>query len=149
MRFWDTSALVPLLVLEDLSPSLERIFERDAEALVWWGTEVECASAIARLERQASLSAAAATEVFRHLGALVQRWHQILPADIVRETARRLLRTHDLRAGDALQLAAAFVAAESRPATLDFVCLDQRLGGAAQREGFSVLGREQISQTSA
>jgi predicted nucleic acid-binding protein len=145
LRFWDASALVPLLVREEISPSLLRIFEGDAAVLVWWGTEVECASAIARLERQASLSTPAATEVFRQLSSLAQSWNQIVPAEIVRDTARRLLRTHDLRAGDALQLAAAFVAAESRPATLDFVCLDRRLGEAAQREGFSLLGREQIS----
>jgi hypothetical protein len=40
----------------------------------------------------------------------------------------------------ALQLAAAVLAAENHPAALEFVCLDSRLGVAAQREGFPVRG---------
>jgi hypothetical protein len=51
-----------------------------------------------------------------------------------------MLRVHDLRAADALQLAASVAAAEGRPATLTFVCLDERLTSAAEREGFSVIG---------
>jgi hypothetical protein len=52
------------------------------------------------------------------------------------------LRVHDLRVADALQLAAALAAAEARPATLAVVCLDDRLGAAAEREGFPVLGAD-------
>ncbi len=51
----------------------------------------------------------------------------------------RLLRTHSLRAADALQLAAARAASEERPDTLPFVTLDERLALAAQREGFAVI----------
>lgn len=40
---------------------------------------------------------------------------------------------------DALQLAAAIVAAEHEPASLPFVSLDERLNDAAAREGFQVL----------
>jgi hypothetical protein len=65
-------------------------------------------------------------------------WHRIEPTDLVRETAKRLLRSHDLRAGHSLQLAAAIAAAENRPPTLGFVCRDERLSLAAQREGFEV-----------
>jgi len=42
-------------------------------------------------------------------------WHQIDPSDAIRETAIPFLRVHPLRAADALQLAAAFVAGEPRP----------------------------------
>ena len=62
------------------------------------------------------------------------------PTDPLRDDARRLLRVHDLRAADALHLAAAFAAAEGRPPTLDFVCLDERLAAAAEREGFRIVG---------
>jgi hypothetical protein len=48
---------------------------------------------------------------------------------------------HDLRAADAHQLAAAFVAAESRPPSLEIVTLDDRLAAAATREGFRVIDR--------
>jgi hypothetical protein len=50
-----------------------------------------------------------------------------------------LLRTHALRAADSLQLAAALVAADHNPATLEIVCLDARLNVAAKREGFTVI----------
>jgi uncharacterized protein len=43
---------------------------------------------------------------------------------------------HPLRAADALQLAAAVVAAERDPPSLEFVSLDDRLLEAASREGF-------------
>jgi hypothetical protein len=51
-----------------------------------------------------------------------------------------LLRVHDLRAADALQLAAAIAAAEGQPASLELVCLDDRLIRAAEREGFPIVG---------
>ena len=67
------------------------------------------------------------------------RFQSAEAADLVKETAKRLLRTHDLRAADGLQLAAALVVAEQRPATLEIVCRDRRLALAAEREGFEVL----------
>ena len=78
------------------------------------------------------------------LDTLVRAWHQIEPVATVREAARRFLRVHDLRSGDALQLGAAFVAAEGRSSSLEFVCLDDRLCAAAQREGFAVVGRSEL-----
>jgi predicted nucleic acid-binding protein len=50
-----------------------------------------------------------------------------------------LLRVHPLRAADALQLAAAIIAADSEPRSLAFVTLDDRLARAAEREGFPVV----------
>ena len=54
-----------------------------------------------------------------------------------RDRVIRLLRVHPLRMADAFQLAAAIVAAENHPASLQFVTLDDRLGQAAEREGFT------------
>jgi uncharacterized protein len=67
-------------------------------------------------------------------------WHEVEPSDEVRESAKRLLRVHDLRTAEALQLAAAFYVAEARPSTLEFVSLDERLMAAARREGFVTAG---------
>ncbi len=61
-----------------------------------------------------------------------------MPSDAVRSTAQRLLRVHPLRAADSLQLAAAIIAAEHEPGTLEFVSLNARLNEAASREGFRV-----------
>jgi uncharacterized protein len=96
---------------------------------------VECVSALARLERSAALDARAAALAFDRLRQLSASWHEVEPSDIVRETATRFLRVHPLRAADALQLAAAFVAAEQRPSSLAIITLDDRLAGAARKEG--------------
>ena len=136
MKFWDSSALVPLLAAERRTRAVQALYTRDPQVVVWWGTPVECASAIARLERDGALSGADAAASFSRLDALVPSWMQIEPSDEIRESARRFLRVHPLRAADALQLAAALVAAERRPPTLTLVTCDDRLRDAAGREGF-------------
>ena len=138
MTFWDSSALVPLFAAETRTRPMQSLYARDTEVVVWWGTIVECASAIARLEREGALSAAHAAESFSRLDALAPSWMQIDPSDEIRESARRFLRVHPLRAADALQLAAALVAAERRPSTLAFVTCDGRLQDAAAKEGFLI-----------
>jgi predicted nucleic acid-binding protein len=114
-------------------------YERDPEMLVWWASEVECVSALARLEGEGSLSGASMTEALRRLSALAQSWRQVEPVTRVRHTAVRLLRVHQLRAADALQLGAALAAAEDQPQTLPFITLDERLAQAAEREGFPIV----------
>jgi hypothetical protein len=138
MKFWDSSALVPLLLAEDSTPHATALALQDAETVVWWSTPVECASAIARVERNNELSSDGAATAFARLDALAASWLQVEPSDEIREIARRLLRVHPLRAAVALQLAAAFVAAERRPPTMTFVSLDHDLRTAAAREGFVV-----------
>ncbi len=107
--------------------------------LVWWGSEVECVSALARLERDGALRPQAITLALKRLRQLAAGWHEVDPSDAIREAATRLVRVHPLRAADALQLAAAFLAAERRPASLEIVTLDDRLGAAARKEGFAVI----------
>jgi len=136
MRFWDASAIVPLLMTEAATKALQGRAGTDPAMLVWWATEVECASAIARLERDGALDAAAVNEAFDRLKLLGEGWHEVEPSDAVREAAVRFLRVHPLRAADALQLAAAFVSAERRPSSLEIVTLDERLAAAARKEGF-------------
>jgi hypothetical protein len=96
-------------------------------------------SALARLERSAALDARATLLAFDRLKQLAAGWHEIEPSDNVRETAIRFIRVHPLQAADAVQLAAAFVAAEQRPASLTVIALDDRLASAAQKEGFAVI----------
>jgi hypothetical protein len=142
MKFWDSSALVPLCVDERGSRTLASLARQDPEIVVWWASLVECDSALARLERDDALTRAGATAAFRRLDVLKRAWIEIEPRDEIREVSRRLLRVHSLRAADALQLGAAYLAAERRPSTLEIVTLDDRLGHAATREGFAVLGLE-------
>jgi predicted nucleic acid-binding protein len=114
------------------------LYQDDPEIIVWWASIVECASAIARLERDEALTVGLAAESFGRLDALSPSWIEIQPVDEIREIARRFLRVHALGAADSLQLAAAFVAAERRPPSLALVTLDARLHEAAVREGFAV-----------
>ena len=139
MRFWDASAIVPLLVSEPASRTVLGLAERDPEMLVWWGTPVECVSAVARREREGALSPADVSEAVRRLRGIAAAWQEVLPADSVRVSAQRLLRVHPLRAADSLQLAAALLACEQDPPSLELVCLDDRLAEAAGREGFPVV----------
>ena len=136
MKFWDASAIVPLLVAEPTTRPLQALAGHDPDMLVWWGSKVECGSALSRLERAAALDLKAVSIAFQRLKQLADGWHEVEPGAIVRESAMRFLRVHPLRAADALQLAAAFVAAERRPPSLEIVTLDERLADAARREGF-------------
>jgi predicted nucleic acid-binding protein len=140
LRFWDSSAIVPLLVAEANTDAVREIAEDDPVMLVWWATQVECISAIARLERQGDLTTEATQDALERLDALVEGWNEVQPVDAARRTARRLLRVHDLRAADALQLAGAVVASEGHAASLEIVTLDHRLAEAARREGFVIRG---------
>jgi predicted nucleic acid-binding protein len=139
VRFWDASAIVPLLITEASTRRLQALAEQDSDMLVWWGSKVECVSALARLERDTALDPRAAVRAFGRLEQLAAGWHEIDPSDILREAAARFLRVHPLKAADALQLAAAFTVAEQRPASLEMLTLDERLASAAQKEGFVVI----------
>ena len=139
MRFWDASAIVPLLMTEATTKTLQGLAAADPAILVWWATEVECASAIARLEREGALDAPAVIEAFDRLKRLADGWHEVDANDGIREAAVRFVRVHPLRAADALQLAAAFVVAERRPSSLEVITLDERLAAAARKEGFALV----------
>jgi predicted nucleic acid-binding protein len=139
VKFWDASAIIPLLIDEPMrAPSL-KILADDPEILAWWGTTVEIASALARREREKLRTAEEVEAALATVHQLADSWHEIVPSTSVRRAAERLLRTHPLRAADSLQLAAALVAADHDPTTLEVVCLDARLATAARREGFRVI----------
>lgn len=138
MRFWDSSAIVPLLIQEANSAGLISLLARDEEMVVWWATRVECCSAVTRGIRSGRISASDAERAFPRLEPLQSLWNEMSPADEIRRQAKRLLRVHPLRAADALQLAAAIVWA-GRYEGREFVSLDARLNDAARLEGFAVV----------
>jgi uncharacterized protein len=139
VRFWDASAIVPLLVREPQSDRVDAILAQDRTVVVWWGTVVECTSALLRQRRDGALDPRGLTAATARLRRLATSWIEVQPGDHVRDHALRLLRIHRLRAGDALQLAAALIAADTRPDTIEFVTLDARQAEAAEREGFRVV----------
>lgn len=138
MRYWDASALVPLVLIEETTAYLEPLAEQ-ATIVTWWLSDVEIASAVERRSREGRLDGDGRARALSTLAALAIRWTEITAVSAVRERAYRLLATHALRAADAVQLAAALVAAGDRPRDHEFIALDVRLREAAQREGFNVI----------
>lgn len=140
MRYWDSSAIIPLLVVENSSVRVREIHSADPAIVTWWGTPVECVSALARLERDGTLSPSGLRASIARMRRALTSWTGVEASDDVREQSIRLLRVHQLRAADAIQIAAAIVAAEFQPSTLEFVTLDRNQGAAADKEGFRVIG---------
>ena len=136
--FWDTSALIPLVLPEARSASLTEAITADREVTIWWGTPIECLSATYRRHRGTPLPAPVLNAALSRLRAVVEDADTVAPTDEVRRRAGRLVAAHPLRAADALQLAAALIWCEEQPAGEIFVCLDERLREAARREGFAL-----------
>ncbi len=138
MRFWDSSALVPLLVDEPGSAGRLQELKADPAVLIWWGTPVECESALQRRLREGALDAEGARLARENLMRLAAAWREVPASAVVRTLAVRLLRTHPLRAADALQLAAALSLVQGGVADLVFLTADLRLAEAAEIEGLGV-----------
>ena len=137
--FWDSSALVPLILPESRSDALTDLLGADREPTIWWATPLECQSAIQRRHREQPLTQAAMASATERLRQLVQHADSVSPSDEVRRRAARLLAVHPLRAADALQLAAALLWCEEQSHGESLVTLDDRLREAALKEGFTVL----------
>jgi predicted nucleic acid-binding protein len=142
MIFWDASAVIPLCIEEPATAGLRSVLEAEGEMVAWWGTEVECCSALARLRREGVISTHSEDQAKSVLNAAARTWTEIRPGNEVRSIAIRLLLAHPLRAADSLQLAAAIVWAGKSPKNHRFACLDRRLRTAARSEGFQLVPEE-------
>jgi uncharacterized protein len=136
--FWDASAIVPLCVPVD-NPARSRRLLREHSPVVWWSTSTEVVSALARLKRGRILLEEHHRAASRRLAMLRVSWREIQPTNRLRDMAELRLDRYELRAADALQLAAALVWCNERPKNRAFLCRDIRLREAARREGFAVI----------
>jgi len=139
VRFWDSSAVVPLCVAEPNSARTRSLLEEDPAVAVWWGTRTECLSALVRRLRDGEIAPAGHRAARRVLNVLAETWTEILPSEPVRATAERMLAVHPLRAGDAFQVSAALAWCGGRPSGHAVVTLDGRLRDVVSREGFDPL----------
>ena len=139
MRFWDSSALVSLVVEQRASRAARALYRGDPAVALWALTRTEIASAVQRLRRENVLDDRGVTSAMARLDALVDRATEVTALEAVRERAERALAVHPLRAADAMQLAAALVLSRDRPRKRPFVVTDDRLASAARREGFDVI----------
>jgi uncharacterized protein len=138
MRFWDSSAVVPLLVEQAASSRASAWIGEDAAMVLWTLTPVEVVSGLRRLVREDALDEDLAHIAEARLDDVVRNSHVVVDVESVKSLAARLLRLHPLRAFDALQLGAALYWAEGASRGRTFHALDGRLGLAARREGFVV-----------
>ena len=138
MRYWASSAILALLLSETPATRLSSLFDADPHITTWWGTTVECVSAIVRRTRTRESNRRTLRIARARLGELSNLWTEVQPRENVRQRAIELLERHPLRAADAMQLASA-VAMEGQSDLPAFVSLDERLRAAAAAEGFTVL----------
>jgi predicted nucleic acid-binding protein len=122
-----------------VSPDVEKWIAEDETVVAWTLTTVELVSALRRLVRERALEEPAARQAEDLARDLVSRAHVVSDVEWVKTIATRLLRVHALRAADALQLGAALAWANGHAEGAILHTFDQRLAGAASREGFRVL----------
>lgn len=134
--YFDTSALVKLLVLETGSPLAVALWERADAVVTSRIADVEVKSVLAAAERIGRIDAAPAAQAR-------DRWKELLPGlALVEVTAQITSRAADLadrrplRAGDALHLASALL---FRDAGVVLAAWDRRLSAAGRAEGLTVL----------
>jgi hypothetical protein len=139
MRFWDSSAIVPLCLRESNTGIMKSLLDTDEDMVVWWATHAECLSALMRRQREGTLAAEAEQKASSVLRVLAAGWSEVQPTEILRRRAERLIAVHPLRSADAFQIAAALVWAQDSPQGLEVVCLDRNLREAASKEGFILL----------
>jgi predicted nucleic acid-binding protein len=138
VKFWDTSALIPLVVDEPATTQIRGVLQDDPDVVVWMLSSVELLSTLGRLGREAPELSDLLPGVRLDALDLFRNWAAVTHVEGVRRRAERLVGVHPLTAADAMQLGAALLASGDRPETLDFVTLDHALARCAQLEGFRV-----------
>lgn len=138
MRYWDASALVPLIVSESGTNQARSWMASDSEIVTWAWTRVEIASAIERRTREGALSREERRTVLNRLNIFAGTWDEVAEILAVRSQASLLLARHPLRAADAGQLGAALLVQEQLGGFLEFLSLDRRLSEAAELEGLRI-----------
>jgi uncharacterized protein len=139
VKFWDTSALAPLVLDEPATSAMRELVAKDPDVIIWILSSVELLSMLGRLGRQTPELADLLPGVRLDAMDLFRHWATVTHVDGVKRRAERLVGVHPLSAADAMQLGAALLASGDRPETLPFVTLDRHLARAAQLEGFRVV----------
>lgn len=138
MKFWDSSAIVPLVAREENTDYCLKALADDPRMLIWCLSGIEVMSALCRRARDGSMEPGEFQTAKERLKVVLGKAAEVAAMEKVRSRALRLLEVHPLRAADACQLAAALVCVQEDPERLAILCFDQRLETAALKEGFVV-----------
>ena len=136
--FWDASSLLPLCVKQHPSAVAHQLLY-GYSMVVWWGTVVEVRSGVERLLREGRISPMEYGFAFSQITYLRRGWQEVQPSNTLRTEAERLLGLYPLKAGDALQLAAALAWASGEPQRHTFISGDAQLLRAAHGSGFQTI----------
>ena len=139
MRYWDASALAPLVVMEAGTERVRAWLADDSHIVTWAWIRAELVGAVERRVREGRLTRSDRRSALDRFEVLWESWDEVTDVLAVRARALVLLARHSLRAADAGQLGAALLVADQGPPGFTFVCLDQRLREAAEREGLRVI----------
>ena len=82
MMFWDSSAVVPLIVPSPQSTTLADHLAADRGLTVWRGTAVECAAALYRSHREESIGQAALDAALLRLHAFTEDADTVAPGGV-------------------------------------------------------------------
>ena len=138
MKFWDSSAIVPLILDEEETDYCLGVLSQDQEMLIWCLSKVEVFSALSRRRREEKIAQRDFRGAKKRLDFILERAYEVKAIEKVRYRALRLLEVHPLRAADACQLASALVATQEDPNRIGMICFDTRLKNACMKEGFVV-----------
>jgi predicted nucleic acid-binding protein len=142
MQFWDSSALLPLVVQQPpFSERCRRLFRVRTPRAVAFLARIECRSAIERLVRERALHPATRRRSLTKIDTLIAAFDVVAFSADVEAHALALLHRHALRSLDALQLGCAqsLAARGETDAMPELVCCDRRLGEAAAAEGYPMM----------
>lgn len=135
--YLDTSALVKLFVIEPASELVAEFTEGSDTVVTSRIAYVEACSALARRRREKLLDAQAQ---LRAQKALRERWDDLVTVGLDEFEAGSLTSKYDLRAFDAVHLAAALkVRAHSKDIPFQFCSFDIRQRTAAAAENLVVI----------
>lgn len=142
--FADASAIVKLFATE---PSADLVRDETGPFAVSALTQVEVASALWRKHREGGMTAQDARVLVDSLQwALVDGRFtfgtavaEVAMSGGLLATAARLVARHQLRAGDAIQLASALAVRSVDPSCTGFLVFAEHLADAAAAEGFAVV----------
>src|SRR5271154_4483808 len=136
--FWDTSALVPLCIVQRPTAAIRSLISR-YRFIVWWCTPVEMCGAFSRLVRTGELTLAEHTRAQRSLELMRHSWHEMQPTGTLCERAESLVDRFPLKTADSLQLAAALAWCGDSPQGRPFISGDKQLLSAASQLGFHAI----------
>ena len=99
---------------------------------------IEIASALARREREGAFTAAERDRAVRRLNADLAHYILVELTPELSSDAQGLVLRHDLRSGDAVQLASCLYLQRETGQRVVFAAFDERLNNAARAEGLTL-----------